>query len=575
MKSFFKLWPFIRPKWKLILASVLLSFPLSAIRFSPAPMIKFLTDSVLVKKDIKMLYLLPLAIVGIYIVNVAVRFGHTYLVRIANETVLRDIREKMLTHYLNLSSSFFTESAVGALISRITNDVFYIGQGTINLSSIMRELLTLTGLFIYAIKLNAKLLMVSLIIAPTLIWLGKRTGALMKGYSIKMQEANGEVYSSLQEAFSGFKVVKAFALERVAFGRFKKENDKYVTYALKGARVEEIAGPSVELMAAIAVALILYIGGRDVVRDRLTPGDLMAFFTCFGLMINPIRAINDTYIKFNQAGAAADRIHDSLSVVSEIVEKSSAIEMPEFERSIKFEHVGFRYTSYLPYVLKDVNFELKAGRSVAIVGASGQGKSTLVNLLLRFYDASEGKVLIDGSDIRDFKINSIRKQMALVSQDVFLFNDTIFENIASGRSGALPIVTREEVVAAAESAQAMSFIKKLPKGFDTVVGDRGQKLSGGERQRISIARAILRNAPILLLDEATSSLDSESEKAVQIALDRLVVGRTTLVIAHRLSTIRSADQIHVLSNGQISETGTHDELIGRGGEYAKFYQLMG
>ncbi len=571
MKSFFKLWPFIKPKWKLIFFSILLSFPLSAIRFSPALLIQHLTDSVLVKKDMKMLYLLPLLIIGLYVLNVAVRFGHTYLVRIANERVLRDIREKLLNHYLGLSSSFFTESSVGQLISRITNDVFYIGQGTINLSSLTREIITFTGLFIYAIRLNAKLLALSLVIAPCLIWLGGRTGRLMKGYSTKMQEANGHVYSALQEAFTGFKVVKAFALETLAFKRFKRVNDEYVRYALKGARVEEIAGPLVELMAAVAIALILYVGGRDVVQGRLTPGELMAFFTCFGLMINPIRAINDTYIKFNQAGAAADRVHDSLSVISDIREIENPVKMPKFHTAIEFKNLGFQYTPTLPWIFREVNFSLPQGKSIAIVGASGQGKSTLVNLLLRFYDSSEGTIIIDGKNIRDLSIESLRSQMALVTQDVFLFNDTIYENIAAGRANA----TREEVLAAAEAAFAMPFINKMPQGFETMVGDRGQKLSGGERQRVSIARAILRNAPILLLDEATSSLDSESEKAVQKALDHLMVGRTTLVIAHRLSTIKNVNQILVLSNGRICEAGTHDELIGRGGEYAKFYALLG
>lgn len=529
-----------------------------------------MTDSILVNKDARMLVLLPAAIIVLYTLNVAVRFFHAFLGRVANERIMRDVREKLFSHYLGLSSAFFTESSVGALISRIMNDVFYVSHGTIGLASFARDLVTFLALFLYALKLNPKLFLLTLIIAPLLTWLSKRSGVLMKGYAKKMQEANANISSVLQEAFSGFRIVKAFGLERFAFDRFKERNDGYVTYALKGARVEEIGGPSVEFMGALAVALALYVGGHDVISGKLSAGELFAFFTCFGLMINPIRTLNDLNMKLNQAGASADRIDETLKIVSQIQNAPHAKPLQINQASIEFQNLGFRYDADLPFIFQKVNFVIPRGKMVAIVGASGQGKSTLVNLLLRFYDPTEGCIVIDGQNIQNVTLESLRSQIGFVSQDVFLFNDTIYANIELGRQSA----SREEIYEAARVAHVLPFIENFPDGFNTIVGDRGQRLSGGERQRISIARAVLRNSPILILDEATSNLDSESEKTVQDALENLIEGRTTLVIAHRLSTIKHAHRILVLANGKIQEAGTHDELIEAGGEYAKFYQLF-
>ncbi len=573
MKSFLKLIPFIKPQWRLILLSLLLSLPMSAISSSPALLIQYLIDKVLVRRpdDVRVLLYCSGAVVGIYFLNMFVRFAFGYSARLANERIMRDIREQLFQHYVGLSSAFFTDSSVGGLMSRVMNDVFYVSQGIINLSATVRQLFTFFGTFGYALYLNPKLMAITLGIAPFLIWLSGRSGKLMKGYTTKMQEANGQVFSAMQEAFSGFRVIKAFALERFAFSRFKSRNDKYVENALKAARVEEIVAPSVELAAALAIAIVVYVGGRDVMQGRLTPGQLGAFFTCFALMINPIRTLNDLAMKFSQAGASADRIDEALAIQTAIVDRPGAVVFGEVTEGIEYRDVGFRYGDDLATVFEGMSFKVPKGRTVAIVGASGQGKSTLVNLLARFYDPTSGAVLIDGRDVRDYTLASLRSKISVVSQDVFLFNESVYDNIKSGNLDA--DVRRDKIIEAARAANAMDFIERLPQGWDTLVGERGNRLSGGERQRISIARAVLKNAPILILDEATSSLDNASEKAVQGALEHLMEGRTTLVIAHRLSTIQNADEIIVMEEGRIAERGTHRELLDRRGAYARFHSM--
>ncbi len=576
-QSFLKIWPFIKTQKRLLIASILLSIPMSAISSAPAVLVKYLIDKILVhpahgEKGLEMVFTFSAGIVIVYSLNFIVRFSFNYSSRLANERIMRDLREALFKHYISLSTTFFNQTSVGGLMSKIMNDVFYVSQYVINLSSFFRQIFTFLAVFGYALYLNPKLVGFILVVAPGLIWLSGRTGNLMKHYSLQMQEANAEVFSILQEGFSGFKVIKSFCLETRVFQKFCKKNDRYVDYALRAARVQESASPTVELIGAVALAFVIYVGGRDVLHGRMTPGDLSAFFACFALMINPVQTFNDLILKFNQAAAAADSIDDALKLVSNVEQAKAFKPFPETRKvDLKFHDVGFRYSKEQPWLFQELNFSVLSGQTIAIVGASGQGKSTLLSLVPRFYDPELGHIELNGVNIRDLSLNDLRKNVAMVTQDVFLFNDSIYENILAGR----PEATQAEVFDAAKTAHALRFIEKLPQGWDTCVGERGTRLSGGERQRIAIARALLKDAPLLILDEATSSLDSESEKNVQIALDELMRGRTSLIVAHRLSTVRHADQILVMQGGTFVERGTHKELISdKEGVYSKFYALL-
>jgi subfamily B ATP-binding cassette protein MsbA len=562
--------PYLWPDKNWLLFSLVMAIPLSLLRTGPIPLVKILIDEILLKKDTSKLIYVPFAIIGLYTVNLFVRFLHYYSVRIAVVNTNRRVREKMYEHLIGLSADYFSEKRSGALLSRITADPFHLDSGIASLNVLIREPVLFVVLFGYALYTNWRLTLLTLTIIPALGWVFSRSGKYIKGKIAEYQEWNGESYSSAQEAISGIRVIHLYNLTGSQIRKYSDQLGTITRLLLRISKMEEIAGPTVELITSVSIALILYYGGKAVLDGEMTSGDLIGFFTAFGMMVNPIRSLSDINSKMNTASASMERIEEFLSWKPRIVDRENATPVNSIHTGIEFQGVGFHYPDSPDRpVITDVSFSLPLGKTVALVGQSGSGKSSIVQLLTRLYDVTAGSIRIDGHDLRDLALHSWRDQVAVVSQDVFLFHDTIFQNILMGR----PDATAAEVREAARKAHALDFIERLPKGFETVVGDRGIKLSGGERQRISIARAFLKDSRCLILDEATSNLDNESEKIVQLALEELMENRTTLIIAHRLSTIRDADEILVLKNGKILESGTYDALLAHPGEFKRLVEF--
>ncbi|MGE0614185.1 MAG: ABC transporter ATP-binding protein [Bacteriovoracia bacterium] len=570
MKSLWKLKKYVVPYRWLVFGSVLLAIPLSVLRFAPAPIMKYIGDDFFIQRNPKVVYLFPLAFIVIYLLNFPIRFFHYYFLRVVMTRVNQAIKNDLWTHLLGLSADHFTKQSTGTLMSRVASDPQVIDSGILCINVIVREPLTFAFLFGYAFYLNWKLTLVTLIMFPCLAWIFSATARNLKRYIRALSEENANLYSTIQENITGIRVVKFYGLEKYARKKFRERAERFAHILRKTAVLEEAAHPAVELVTAFAIAAVIYYGGLQVLNESMTPGQLLSFFTALALMTDPLRKLNDLNMKLNQAAAATDRVFEVMTWQNHVREAKDPKRVDGFRDVISFERVSFAYPD-LPgrNVLTDISFTMKKGETTALVGHSGSGKSSLAALLPRLFDVTHGHIRVDGVDIRDYALADLRKLFSIVSQDVFLFNDTIEENIRCGRFDA----TREEIRAAAKEAFALDFIEALPDSFKTVIGDRGQKLSGGERQRIAIARAFLRQSPILILDEATSSLDSASEKAVQKALDKLMTNRTTLIIAHRLSTVRNADQIHVIKDGSIIESGDHHDLLDKKGEYAKFIQI--
>jgi len=541
----------------------------SLLTAAQAFLVKPALDDVFLKKDMRMLFLLPVAIIVLFLLKGIFDYGQAYLMNFVGLRVVADMREKLYNHLQNLSLSFFTKTPTGILISRITNDVNLL-QGAVSnaFTGLVKDAFTIMGLVGVVFYRNWKLAIIAFIIFPIVVFPIKEFGKRLRKFSRKGQQRMGSITTFLHETITGNRIVKAFNMEEYEKRRFAEENERFFQIILKRVRIRALSHPLMELIGGLGVALIIWVGGYSVVRGELTPGTFFSFMAALFMLYAPVRDLSKVNLEIQEGMAAAVRVFELLDTPLDIKEVEGALSLPAISKGIDFQNVGFKYGS--DAVLKEITLHVKVGEVIALVGMSGAGKTSLVNLLPRFYDVDDGQILIDGVDVRKVTLKSLRDQIGLVTQQTILFNDTVRNNIAYGNMKS----SEEEIIEAAKAANAHDFIERLPQAFDTVIGEQGVKLSGGERQRLSIARALLKNAPILILDEATSSLDSDSETEVQRALERLMKGRTVFVIAHRLSTIRNAHRIIVLSDGQIVEEGTHEELMTLQGEYRRLYDLQ-
>jgi subfamily B ATP-binding cassette protein MsbA len=554
------------PYKKPICLMVALGIVISAIQPASVKLSQNIIDELQKGRSDEFFRWIPIALVLLFLTSGLAKYFHNAIRRFVTEKLILKLRAQLFKKYLYLPMADVDRRRTGDMLSGIQNDLSQISSGIDTLCDILKEPFTFAGLLGVAFFCDWRLALCTLFAAPVVAFLFSHSGAAVKRYSKKNLQQFSDLMSLSQEAVTGSRVVKVFRLEVPLMEKFRLIQDQYFNTVWKSIKVQELATPTVELIGAVVMALIIVYGRVRISHAELTTGQLVAFLLAIGLAQMPIKQLNNAYLKLKSAEAAAERVYSVLDVEETVLESHTQRRVEGFRSQIKYSGVGLYYGE--KKALNEISFEVKRGECVAFVGPSGSGKTSIIHLLPRLYELSEGSITIDGTDVRDVHLDDLRRLISFVTQDTFLFNDTLYENIRYGN----PEATRDEIIEAAELAHCTEFIKNCPQGFDSNVGDRGVCLSGGERQRIAIARAILKKAPLLLLDEATSNLDSHSEAIVQDALETLMKDKTTFLVAHRFSTVRRANKIFVMENGKILENGTHETLVAQRGLYQQLFQ---
>lgn len=565
MSIFRKIIDLTKPYWPRILAGILLSFVVSSLSGAIAWSVKPALDKIFIERRYEYLHYLPFGVLFLFLFKGSVSFCQSYLMRSAGMKLVRETRNKLFAHILYLPLSYFQKESSGIIISRIMNDVSKMSQlvsGVIKDAVV--EVPTVIILLGVAFYRNWQLTFASLILAPLIAFSARKFGKGLKRKTRRAQKNVASLTQRINEAISGSRIVKVFNREEMVAQKFQEENKRFYREVMRGVKMRQMSLIVVDFVTGSGIAFVLWFGGNMVVKGTITSGDFASIIVAIYMIFSPLKKIGDAYSDLQECMASVERVDALLDAEQE---EQGGEKIADFQKAICFQDVTFMYPGGAVSVLQHLKLEIRKGEIIAVVGRSGVGKSTLVDLIPRFIKPSEGKVTLDGIDLNTVDVHTLRDLIGVVSQDVILFNDSARENIAFGRPGAHD----EEIIKAARLAFADEFIRELPQQYETIIGERGMKLSGGQRQRIAIARAILKNPPILILDEATSALDSVSEALVQKALETLMKDRTTIVIAHRLSTIKNADRIIVLDGGEISGTGTHEELLAEHTAYRELY----